>query len=1292
MNAPSAHHPTDDTLRAYGLGKLGDPDATAIDRHLETCPDCRQRLAGQSGDSFVGRLRGAHGRDATPDPERTLPKLPRVTDPPPAAGIPPELAGLTQYADVRELGRGGMGVVYLAKNTLMDRPEVLKVVNRALLASPGAVERFLREVRSAARLQHPNVVAAYAALPAGDLLVFAMEYVPGDTLADLVKARGPFPVANACYYAAQVAQALQHAHERGMVHRDVKPSNLILAKVGGKSVVKVLDFGLAKATSEKGEENDLTGSGRMLGTPDYIAPEQITDAASADIRADVYSLGCTLYCLLAGRPPFAAGSLYGLLRQHHEADATALNLVRPEVPVEVAGVVARMMAKDPRRRYQTPAEVAKALAPFAKPGAGTKPGPELSRVSVAPPAPPPPVPPPPTPAAALPVATTVPPDRTPPAPPPAGWKPPTVFRDGPVPQHTHHLNPEDFAPPARPARGDARKPRRAAARRRGWPGWAWPAAVAAAVVLAVVGAWAAGVFKLKTKDGTIVVEVSEPDAEVLVDGEKVTVTWDAGRKRAEIRVRPGTHAVEVRKDGFVAWGTDGVAIEENRQKVLTVTLERRGKPAGPVGPADGFVPLFNGKDLTGWKEVEGQAGIWSVQDRVLVGRGTKSHLFTTRDDYTDVHVKARVRINDRGNSGVYVRVARGTSPYPIGYEGQINATGGDPNKTGSLYVPLRGAVEKVPVSPVGPDVWFTLEVIVEGNRIRVFVDGVRTADYFDPDRRMERGAIGLQVHDPQTVVEFASVEVKELTGSQSKNRPGDPVRFFNREDLTGWKGLPGYWHVEGGAIVGRCPPGKPAHTFLFSDKRYKDFDLKFEARRLDGIGNSGVQFRSSVADAAAHTVVGPQCEIDSGSFEYPPGSLVTEPNLKPLAVKARPEVVRAYRDDGFNAYQIRCVGKHVTIRVNGEVAVDDDFPSLPDDGVIAWQIHGRKTPREITFRNIEFTDLGGGAAAQPGKPDDPLKEGSVWVGNRTYVKGAFSPWTVPYELHVTKRDGTKFSGHMYDNGTGRNMSSVEGELTGAAVRWTERSGHTPGWVCEATGTLDGTTIQVDQVSRRNGAWMGDASVKVILAAGPVVTRKGEPFVFPPSADRKPPDPAGATPRTDGFVPLFNGKDLTGWKTHPSQPGNWHVVDGILTGSGPEPTSHLYTVRDDYKDFYLRLEARLNAAGNSGVYFRAPFGPTIPPDNPRWLSGHNAKMDKRRFGGLVVGDAVVRRGDPSVPPGRWFTFEVTADGKRITVKVDGAVTAEYTDDAGVYTRGHIVLQQHTPDTVAEFRKIEIKELP
>jgi serine/threonine protein kinase len=568
-------HPSADALRAFALGKLDDSTASVLMSHLDACPDCCKAVAAFSGDDFLGRMRQAHGRSITPAPARSLAESAHALKPPatPAQvpNLPPELAANQQYEILRELGRGGMGVVYLAKNKLMDRLEVLKVVNKSLLERPGAVERFLREIRSAAKLSHVNVVAAYSAVQSGDLLAFAMEYVEGDDLAKLVKTQGPLPVAHACYYVQQAALGLQHAYENGMIHRDIKPQNLILARKAKKHLVKVLDFGLAKATREKAEQTELTGEGAMLGTPDYVAPEQTLDAAHADIRADIYSLGCTLYYLLTGAPPFKGRSLYEVLQAHHSMEARPLNLVRPEVPEELAAVVRKMMAKEPAKRYQTPAEVAQALSVFIKPGAkgaAPKSSPELSMGPDAKPARP----------IALSAETAQQKATVPAPPPPVAWDTLTEESVTSLPPH----------------KSGAMRNRRSSAVQSSKKKWLIGGGLGVGMLLlGLLGMWASGVFevKVKTKDGTIELRNLPAEAEVLVDGAKVTVTWGKDGKKAEITVKPGSHKVEVKKDDVSVDSTE-LTLKEGDREIFTVRLlpEPRVVKADPPTPATSPTP------------------------------------------------------------------------------------------------------------------------------------------------------------------------------------------------------------------------------------------------------------------------------------------------------------------------------------------------------------------------------------------------------------------------------------------------------------------------------------------------------------------------------------------------------------------------------------------------------------------------------------------------------------------------------------------------------------------------------
>ncbi|MFQ5732913.1 MAG: protein kinase [Planctomycetaceae bacterium] len=440
MQPDQLEHPADAALQAFALGKAGEDELDSIQSHLRECPSCCERLESIGDDTFVALLRDV---DTVPDEKtqalsvddppksvvETVPaeeattdgrlgaETPMVTKNRPASGfadaatIPPSVVsnvadipgddaptaayaadlddGTTPAAlfhhprfEVQELiGQGGMGAVYKAEHRHMKRTVALKVINPKLVAGRTAVERFRREVEAAARLHHPNIVTAFDAELAGDAHFLVMEYVPGTDLHDVLQERGPLPVVEACDYIRQAALGLQCAHENGMVHRDIKPQNLMLTPDGQ---VKILDFGLASLTAEvvppetiaddtdaadssEHQHSSLTQAGSIMGTPDYMAPEQARDAHAADIRADIYSLGCTLYTLLTGKAPFTGGTAVDKIVAHAEHAPEPVESLRNDVPKELRRVLSRMLAKDPAERFQTPAEVAKALATLSDP-------------------------------------------------------------------------------------------------------------------------------------------------------------------------------------------------------------------------------------------------------------------------------------------------------------------------------------------------------------------------------------------------------------------------------------------------------------------------------------------------------------------------------------------------------------------------------------------------------------------------------------------------------------------------------------------------------------------------------------------------------------------------------------------------------------------------------------------------------------------------------------------------------------------------------------------------------------
>jgi WD40 repeat protein/serine/threonine protein kinase len=289
---------------------------------------------------------------------------------------------LGSYVLLDKLGEGGMGAVYRARNWKLGRTVALKVIRADRLDGPDAARRFQREIRAAAQLEHPHIIRAYDADEVAGHHFFVMEYVDGTDLAKVVKKRGPLPAAEACDCVRQAALGLQHAHERGLVHRDIKPSNLLLTR---DRQVKVLDLGLARLHPSAGEESSstLTETGAVMGTPDFMAPEQTLDSHAVDIRADLYSLGCTLYFLLTGRVPFPGGTLGQKIGRHLSQEPEPVERLRPDVPPWLALVLRRLMAKRPEHRFQTPAELADELAsgPAAVPVAAVKfvdPGPAVA--------------------------------------------------------------------------------------------------------------------------------------------------------------------------------------------------------------------------------------------------------------------------------------------------------------------------------------------------------------------------------------------------------------------------------------------------------------------------------------------------------------------------------------------------------------------------------------------------------------------------------------------------------------------------------------------------------------------------------------------------------------------------------------------------------------------------------------------------------------------------------------------------------------------------------------------------
>ena len=282
--------------------------------------------------------------------------------------LPPELREHPRYKVERLLAAGAMGEVYLAVDVALAKPVALKVLRLELAGNPARKKRFLQEARIAARLRHPNIAEILHSAPAGRSAYIAMEFVAGETLAQIVDRRGPLPVSEACEYVRQAAAGLAYAERQGVIHRDIKPQNLIFDPQTG--LVKILDFGLGRLVDEHRSGTRLTLEGEILGTVNYLSPEQASDSREADIRSDIYSLGCTFFFLLSGFPPFRGKNPVEVLNKHKDEAPPLIRTLRPEVPPEITGLVDRMLAKDPSGRPQSPRDIVSALTP-GKPAASS---------------------------------------------------------------------------------------------------------------------------------------------------------------------------------------------------------------------------------------------------------------------------------------------------------------------------------------------------------------------------------------------------------------------------------------------------------------------------------------------------------------------------------------------------------------------------------------------------------------------------------------------------------------------------------------------------------------------------------------------------------------------------------------------------------------------------------------------------------------------------------------------------------------------------------------------------------
>ncbi len=879
----------------------------------------------------------------------------------PFAALPAEFG---RYRVLKKLGQGGMGAVYLAEDTTLGRKVALKLPAFDAGEAPKRIERFVREARSSAVLQHPNICTVFDAGEIGRRPFISMAFIDGKPLEDLIDPDAPLPQARVVELVRKIALGLAHAHAKGIVHRDLKPANVMLT-ADGEPVV--MDFGLAKRVADiDPDEARLTRDGAVMGTPSYMAPEQVNgETDRIGPATDVYALGVILFELLTGRTPFS-GPIGVVMAQILTVPAPAVRAFRPDADPRLEDLCRQAMAKDPADR---PASMAAFAARLDERLPSQDTGP----------------------AAAAPTQLAM------IAPPPAA----SLF------DHLH----EDAGAAA--GGGHPEPPTRG---RRSRAGKSWGPLAAGAAVLGALVIGAVVVLTVRGKHGEVVIELSDPTAkaDVKVDGDRIELT---GLDKP-LTLTVGEHGLTVTGGDFEAV-TQQFTVKKGDRQVVKVTL----KP------------------------------------KAAVAQGPKP---------------------------------KETIPPPKS--------------------PPTPAAE-TPKSPPAPE--------------------------------------------PETPKEPAP------SAEPAAPVPEGFVPLFTGKDLAGWEYIGNTWEVAGGAVTGKLAPGRDKHTYLCSRQSYKDFEIRFQVRLKNGVGNSGLQVRSKVVDPAEFIVAGPQVEIEAVKYAGVYGEKTTGKFMKEVPAA---DVPRFFKAAAFNDYVVRCVGKHITVTVNGTTIVDDTFPEIDTAGIIAFQLHGTAKVEELTIKDAVIKDLSAKAAA----PKAPAK---------------------------------------------------------------------------------------------------------------------------PAAENK-------------FVPLFNGKDLTGWKAVGTPKWSWAA--GRLTGTPPPAGGAGYLMTEaEYDNFELELQYKLGAGTGSGLFLRGNADGDINGGSQMEVQilddafpQYAALPVTSKTGSLY--SVFPRTADPPFKKNDWNAMRVRLDKRQIQVWVNGVQTINaslddpaardnYVKKPGLLRPAGRIGLQVNQKTGVEFRDVKIKPL-